>query len=882
MDMSQSTMTLTPKQFYLWAGLSLGLILPLTAQAERSISYSYTAQGQIETIDGPRTDVNDITTYSYDGQGNRTSITNALNQTTQITDYDAAGRPLTLVSPNGLTTTRSYDQRGRLTQQTVSDGATTRTTSYDYDAAGNLTQVTLPDSNRITYDYDAAHRLTGLEDQQGNRIDYTLDAMGNRLSEQVSDPQGSLTRSQQRVYDRLNQLQQQLDSQSHATGYGYDANGNLIQTEDANLNPSVQAYDPLNRLSQTTDALDGITHYRYDSQDNLTQVTDPSGLSTSYQYDELGNLVTLTSPDTGVTTYTYDEAGNRLSQTDARGITVNSSYDALNRLINVNYPDSTLDVAYTYDQGSNGIGQLTQMSDAEGTTDYRYNAFGDLIEQTRTSQDGVVTTFTYRYDAQGQLASQSYPSGNTIHYSYTQGHLTGLSLETPEGGTQTIANQIQRLPFGPVNAMDFGNGLQLTRSYDQDYHLTGQTVGQILNASYSHDPVGNITAWQDRLQTGHDQSFGYDQLDRLTSAIGAYGTLDYSYDEVGNRLSQTDNSVTERYTYAADSHRLQEILGSSSDSREYDEAGNTISSLIGSYTYDEQNRMTGFTQGETQASYGYNGKGERVRKTVNGGLTRFRYGVGGELLGEYDQSGQVKREYVYLEGEPVAQIQGSTSAPIVFLHTDHLGSVVKATDGSGALVWDSERRPFGERSVATAQVEMLLGFPGQYFDEETGNFYNYFRDYDPATGRYLQSDPIGLKGGINTYAYVSGNPLTGTDPLGLFCGTGLCVGTAAAINAIGGIVIMNAASNSAAPDLGPELPDAANDSKYDDGDKCPPDCKEWLKSLNKAYHALEKLEGIKPGKQVLQWQWFWDQVKKYEAKCGPYTPPPSFDDIYQR
>ena len=78
------------------------------------------------------------------------------------------------------------------------------------------------------------------------------------------------------------------------------------------------------------------------------------------------------------------------------------------------------------------------------------------------------------------------------------------------------------------------------------------------------------------------------------------------------------------------------------------------------------------------------------------------------------------------------------------------------------------------------------------------------------------------------------------------------------------------------------LPDAANDSKYDDGDKCPPDCKEWLKSLNKAYHALEKLEGIKPGKQVLQWQWFWDQVKKYEAKCGPYTPPPSFDDIYQR
>jgi RHS repeat-associated protein len=92
--------------------------------------------------------------------------------------------------------------------------------------------------------------------------------------------------------------------------------------------------------------------------------------------------------------------------------------------------------------------------------------------------------------------------------------------------------------------------------------------------------------------------------------------------------------------------------------------------------------------------------------------------------------------------------------------------VVKATDEAQNVVWDAVRKPFGERTVAVAEVAVLLGFPGQYFDDETGNYYNYFRDYDPGTGRYLQSDPIGLDGGINIYAYVKNNPLAFIDPTG--------------------------------------------------------------------------------------------------------------------
>ncbi|MEW8509079.1 MAG: RHS repeat-associated core domain-containing protein [Candidatus Thiodiazotropha sp.] len=741
------------------------------SQADTTTSYTYTQDGEIATIDGPRIDVSDITTYSYDAQGNRTSITNALSQVTQVTAHDAIGRPLTIVDPNGLITSLTYDPRGRLTQHSLSDSVTNRTTQYSYDPVGNLIQVTQPDGGFIAYEYDSAHRLIGMEDNQGNRIDYTLDAMGNRLSEQVGDPQGNLTRTQQWLYDELGQIRQLTDSQNNSTVFTRDKNGNVTQSLDANQNPDTKSYDAVDRVKLQTNALNGTTQYTYDAQDNITSVTDPNNLTTTYEYDYLGNVTSQTSPDTGTTTYTYDEAGNRLSKTDARGITVNYSYDALNRLTQVSYPDSNLNVSYMYDQGSNGIGRLTSMIDANGTTTYAYNAYGDLVSQTRTSSDSIVTTFSYVYDGHWRLATLTYPSGNSVNYTYdVHGQLNTLTYEWSDSTTQTLVSNLQKLPFGPLEAFDYGNGLSLTRSFDQDYHLTGQTIPGLLQSSYQHDAVGNITDWQDLLSTGQDQLFEYDSLYRLTSASGTYGDLTYSYDATGNRLSLTLDGSTETYSYVPSSHQLQHILGSVTDSRTYDAAGNTLQSLIGNYTYDDTNRMVSFTKTGTTATYAYNGKGERISKNVDGAITRFRYGPAGQLLGEYDQTGQAIREYITLESQPIALIvtdPQTTVASIYYLHTDHLGSVVKATDSSQGLVWDAERKPFGERALITELIKMPLGFPGQYFDEESGNYYNYFRDYDPTIGRYLQSDPIGLDGGINTYAYVGGNSIRRIDIYGL-------------------------------------------------------------------------------------------------------------------
>lgn len=104
---------------------------------------------------------------------------------------------------------------------------------------------------------------------------------------------------------------------------------------------------------------------------------------------------------------------------------------------------------------------------------------------------------------------------------------------------------------------------------------------------------------------------------------------------------------------------------------------------------------------------------------------------------------------------------------LYFVHTDHLGTPQVITDANQQTVWEGQRLPFGETDISTSQIEYNLRFPGQYYDQESGLHYNYFRDYDPSLGRYVQSDPIGLKGGLNTYGYVKQTPSNAIDPLGL-------------------------------------------------------------------------------------------------------------------
>ena len=248
--------------------------------------------------------------------------------------------------------------------------------------------------------------------------------------------------------------------------------------------------------------------------------------------------------------------------------------------------------------------------------------------------------------------------------------------------------------------------------------------------------------------------------------VGASSSQVFTYDANGNRTSITENGTPFAYTNASASNRLLSTAGPVARSYVYDLAGNIISDGIHTYGYDDRGRLVNVDAGA--ATYGHNALGQRVSKTVGSESTFFAYDEYGNLIGEYGIAGAPRQEHVWFDGAPVAVIDG---ADLLYVHTDHLGSPRAITDfGTTVWTWDSD--PFGSTQAQddpdgdSTSIVYRLRFPGQYWDAETDMHYNYFRTYDPSTGRYLESDPIGLAGGPNTYGYVLQNPLSNIDPDG--------------------------------------------------------------------------------------------------------------------
>jgi RHS repeat-associated protein len=169
--------------------------------------------------------------------------------------------------------------------------------------------------------------------------------------------------------------------------------------------------------------------------------------------------------------------------------------------------------------------------------------------------------------------------------------------------------------------------------------------------------------------------------------------------------------------------------------------------------------------------YLYDAFGRRLLKSLQGtpGLTVYQHDLAGHLLAEGALSSntlQPRIDYLYLGERPVAMLSPATGA-LVFLHADRLDTPQVATAREQKMPWAAAYNPFGTIKPIVAYIPQNLRLPGQYADQETGYYHNGFRTYDPSLGRYLQSDPIGLKGGVNTYAYALLNPLANVDTLGL-------------------------------------------------------------------------------------------------------------------
>jgi RHS repeat-associated protein len=608
--------------------------------------------------------------------------------------------------------------------------------------------------------------------------------------------------------------------------YGHDAMGRLNTVVDPNNLTTYTYYDSLGRPIQTSQppntgtSARTLTNFEYNKADALTRVSDPRNLPTLYSPDGLGNVTAQTSPDTGASSYTHDASGNVLSKRDARGKLTKYTYDSLNRLTGINYASGT-DATLAYDgtvtppATSNSAGELTKITDASGSTSYTYDSAGRLTSKTQITGS---KTFVVRYtwgntgsaSAMDKLTSITYPSGTRVNYSYdVYGAVSSLSVNPVNAngvGTNTavtvpLLSAITYNADSLVSGWSWASGnaqaisySSLSRGRVSAYNLgdpNGAGTAAGLRRSISRDSAGRIRGYTHTnggvAQSAFNQSFDYDSLNRLTSASLGTSALGYSYDATGNRTVRAVNGTDYPNTIAAASNRLVQLQDAQgTHSVVHDAAGNITGDGVYTYAYGDHGRMSAATTAAGSVAYGYNALGQRVSKSgpsalVPSGAAYFVYDEAGQLLGEYDASGAPLYETAYLGAVPVGVIKQRGSAASATLAVslynvwaDHLGTprvITRPSDEAIVWRWDGAE-PFGASAPNTNPS--ALGafvfnqrFAGQVFDAETGLLQNWHRDYNPRLGRYMQSDPIGLEGGINTYAYVGGNPLGMVDPMGL-------------------------------------------------------------------------------------------------------------------
>lgn len=769
-------------------------------------SFTYNSQGQVLSQTNA---LGHTTRHSYDAAGNRTSSTNALNETVSY-GYDARGRRTQIVSAEGRTQTTVYDSAGRIVETRQPGQSAGQGRRIGYDQAGNQSQITSPSGLMTKSSYDSQGRVTRTEDPAGNVTTYEYGDKGSPLAgllTAVNYP----TYKETYQYDQRNwqtAITQHLDNNATRTQrQSYDAMGQRISSTDPAGRTTLYQYDGLGRLTQITDPLVQHTWQEWNAQGQLVSLTDANGNMHRFEYDKGGRLAKETRPMGGSVQYGYDAEGNLIQRTDAGGNTKTYSYNQGGRLTLEAHKlgGTTLDqkIIYSYDAD----GQLTAYEQKDGSGNLISSASHTRDAQGRTTQSAITYgkveggTFSFTlgqgFNADGQLQSHTYPDGSQQSYVYDQGRLSQITLPNQ---SQITYQDYQWMRPRRIQTP----GATKTQSFDALQRYTGIEVknasNQILASRwYQYDAVGNISQIESDLGK---TSYGYDNLDRLMqaspdNALQALGLPQekYSYDAVGNRISSQHQPGM--WSYNGDNQLVQyprvepfSVAAPAETRVNYTPQGHTQKETSSqgerTYGYNAAERLIEVTQGSQTMQYRYDIMGRRISKTIGQGqstsTTYYLYGEHG-LMGEANAQEQVIKAYGFSpkaiqqelwSTDPIwqASVQSNSltasTTGYYYLHTDHLGTPVLATDKSGAISWKAVAEAFGATgSLPESSITMNLRLPGQYFDSETGMHYNFHRDYRPSTGKYVQSDPIGLRGGIGLYSYVHQNPIKDIDPSGL-------------------------------------------------------------------------------------------------------------------
>jgi RHS repeat-associated protein len=706
-------------------------------------------------------------TYAYDGFGHVTNSVDPLGRTSSHVyaangidllevrqtragnnellsrmTYNAQHLPLTTVGADGQTNTFTYNARGQLLSETNPKG---ETTAYSYDTNGYLIAVDgpLPGTNDVvTATYDALGRTLTKTDVSGYTLAFEHDAM-DRLTK-ITHPDSTFS---QFTYDRLD----------------------VSVVRDRAGRQTLFEFDNLRHMKKRTDPLGRVTLFDWCRCGEVKSLTDSMGRTTSWLTDVQGRKVAKQYGDGSQVKYVYENASSRVRQViDEKQQISNFTWNLDDTLKSVAYANAvvpTPGVSYTYDPNYE---RRISMTDGTGTTLYSYHPVTPtptLGANQLASVDGPLPndTITYAYDELGRRVSTTI---NGVASTMTYDVAGRVVSETNALGTFTFAYDGAS---GRLLTNMFPNGLRVERGYggnleDRELQRITHKVGAIPISEffYGRDLLaGRITTWSQQAgaQPPDVHTFGYDAADQLLSAtvtnsgslVNAFG---YSYDLVGNRLTEQAGSSNYTATYNA----LNQFSTS------------TAPGTARTNEWDAKDRLVAVNAGNQRTEFTYDGMDRMVsiRQLTNGievSLRRFVW-CDNDLCEERDAAGAITRRF-FEQGMKV-EIGPATGA--FFYTRDHLGSIGELSDSSGNVRARYAYDPYGRRTKLSGDMETDFGFAGMFWSAAAALSLTHFRAYDPELGRWLSRDPLPMaevEEGLNLYAYVRNNPVNLMDPLGL-------------------------------------------------------------------------------------------------------------------
>jgi len=785
-------------------------------------SYGYDAIGRLSATTDPRGNATGAdpsayqTTRTYDLLDRVTSETDAEGAKT-VYAYDRVGNLLTVTNPLGRTTSYGYDALNRLLTVTAPDSTVTR---YDYDAAGNLISRTDALHHVTRYDYDDAGQLAAVTSPASQRFTYTYDAAGNLRT--ATDAIGNATASAgdgvvTYGYDERNRLVAiDYTDGTAAVRYGYDADDNRTFMTDG-AGRADYAYDPSSRLTSVARGTERYG-YAYDPAGNVTQRTLSDGSQLTATYDADGRPTAIADsalPTTGSGIVRLNLGGAAVTTDDgftwaacsssgcgahqlSGGVTAAVSSrpvtgamaPAGDTLYRSEYyggqsqgkaPGS---IAFFLDAKVPNGRYLVRLHFAEVYwSDAQQRSFDvdidggakelidlDVFAETGGRDRALVRDF-YTDVADGEVdidfitgvenakisAVEVIPAGlvRTVGYGYTDGMLTSTSY--PNGLTEARG-------YGPAGRLA---SLQVGSAVDPD----------VFSRDYTYDANGNPTRVESTTP-GNGSAYRYDARDRLIEECYQLDCADatdyrrYSYDAVGNRTGLERPGQTSTYSYDAADQLTGVTAGGVTTGYAHDGNGRMTAAGARTFTYDQANRTRSITDGASTTNYGYDGDGTRLSATAAAATTRFSWDVNHDLpqlTTERDGSHALQRRYTY--GLDLLSMLTPTGES--WYHADGLGSVEHVSDHTGALEWGYDYTAFGDtRSVTRLQAgapDNPMRYTGQYADP-TGLYHLRARQYDPALGRFTQTDPVAARltdPYVAAYVYANNGPQRWVDPSGL-------------------------------------------------------------------------------------------------------------------